>query len=78
VLVDRNLILQLEDVQLQISATEIFGLETEIVARDRLHPQHRLVEFHRLLEIPGTDRKVIEAGNLHGRPPLKAMRRNAT
>jgi hypothetical protein len=71
-LVERNLILQLENVQLQITATEIFGLEAEIVAGDRLHAQHRLVEIHRLIEIAGTDRKVIEAGNFHGRPPLKA------
>jgi hypothetical protein len=46
VLVKRHLVFQLENVQLQIPAAQILGLETEIIARDRLHAEHGLVEFH--------------------------------
>jgi hypothetical protein len=55
VLVERNLILQFEDVQLQIAAAQIFRLEAKIVAGDGLHAQHRLIESHRLREISGAD-----------------------
>ena len=65
VLVERHLIFQFKDVQLQIAAAEIFGLEAEIIAGDGRHAQHRLVEFDGLGEIPGHDRKAIEAGYVH-------------
>src|SRR2546423_3200835 len=75
VLVERNLIFQLEDVQLQIAAAEILCFEPKIVAGDALHAQYGLVEVHRLREILGTYRHVVEAGNLHHSPPMKAKRR---
>ncbi len=50
VLVERNLIFQLEDVQLQIAAAEIFCFEAKIVAGNGLHAQYGLVEFHQLRE----------------------------
>jgi hypothetical protein len=56
-------------VQLQIAAAEIFGLETEIIAGDRLHAQHRLVEFDGLGHISGADREVIEASYFHHASP---------
>jgi hypothetical protein len=67
-----NFVFQLEDVQLQIAAAQIFGLEAEIVAGDGLHAEHGLVEFYRLREIFGADRQMVEAGNLHHAPPSKA------
>jgi hypothetical protein len=74
VLVERNLIRQLEDVQLQIATAEILCFEAKIVAGDGLHTQYGLVEFHRLREILGAYRQVVEAGNLHHSPPMKAKR----
>src|SRR4051812_50088509 len=55
-------IFQFEDVQLQVAAAQVFGLEAEIVAGYRLHAQHRLVEFHRFFEVLRANRQVIEAG----------------
>ena len=59
---------------LQIAAAEILCFEAKIVAGDGLHAQYGLVEFHRLREILGAYRQVVEAGNLHHSPPMKAKR----
>jgi hypothetical protein len=68
VLVERYMVFKFENVQLQIATAQVFGLEAEIVAGDGLHAQHRLVEFDGLGEIPGADRQMVEAGNLHRSP----------
>jgi len=50
-LILRNDVLQFEQMQLQLAATQIPGLESEIVGWDQLHAEHRLIEPRGLVEV---------------------------